>query len=561
MSRGAEPKKRSEPEAEQPRPSERADLPNVGGAPASPARVEIFDTTLRDGAQLEGVSLTVDDKLRIAEQLDHLGVTWIEGGWPGANPKDEEFFRRAATELRLETAGLVAFGSTRRVKGKVDSDPTLANLLGAGTSTVCIVAKSWDYHVTEALRTDLDEGVAMVADSVRHLVGDGRRTLLDAEHFFDGYKANPTFALRVLEAAAEAGAATLVLCDTNGGSLPFEVERIVSEVVSYFGDDVAIGIHCHNDTGCAVANSLSAVRGGATHVQGTINGLGERVGNADLVTIIGDLELKMGIGCLPDGRLEHLTTVSHHIAELVNMAPNPQAPYVGSSAFAHKAGLHVSAIARRPDAYEHVRPELVGNGTRLLVSEMAGRSTLELRARDLGLELDGGELGSLVDDLKRLEHEGYHFEAADASLELLLRASTGWTQPWFEIESYRVINEHRQSPDGEVVTGTEATVKLRAGDERIVSTGEGNGPVSALDAALRMALTDRYPALGRIHLTDFKVRVLDSADGTSAVTRVLIDTTDGDMSWTTIGVSGNVIDASWEALEQSLVFGLLRADA
>jgi 2-isopropylmalate synthase len=536
------------------------DLPNVGGATPMPTQVEVFDTTLRDGAQLEGVSLTVDDKLRIAEQLDHLGVAWIEGGWPGANPKDEEFFRRAAQELHLETAQLVAFGSTRRVKGKVDSDPTLANLLGAGTGAVCIVGKAWDYHVTEALRTDLDEGVAMVADSVRFLVDEGRTTFLDAEHFFDGYKANPSFSLRVLEAAAEACVACLVLCDTNGGSLPFEVERIVGEVTSYLGDDVMIGIHCHNDTGCAVANSLAAVRGGARHVQGTINGLGERVGNADLVTIIGDLELKMGVRALPEGRLDRLTAVSHHIAELVNMAPNPQAPYVGSSAFAHKAGLHVSAIARRPDAYEHIPPEAVGNGTRLLVSEMAGRSTLELRAKELGLDLDGGDLAALVDDLKRLEHEGYHFEAADASLELLLRRAAGWEQPWFRLESYRVINEQRHTPEGEVLSGTEATVKLWVDGERFVSTGEGNGPVSALDRALRLSLSDRYGALAHIHLTDFKVRVLDSADGTSAVTRVLIDSTDGDAVWTTIGVSGNVIDASWEALEQSIVYGLLRAN-
>jgi len=536
------------------------DLPDVGGSTPVPTAVEIFDTTLRDGSQLEGISLTVDDKLRIGAQLDELGVTYIEGGWPGANPKDEEFFRRAAAgELDLRTSQLVAFGSTRRVKGKVDSDPTLANLLGAGTGTVCIVGKSWDYHVTEALRTDLDEGVAMVADSVRFLVGEGRRTFLDAEHFFDGYKANAAFALTVLEAAAEAGVSALVLCDTNGGTLPFEVDRIVSEVVSYLGPDVAIGIHCHNDCGVAVANTLAAVRAGATHVQGTINGYGERVGNTNLTTVIGDLELKMGITALPAGRLERLTSVSNHIAELVNMALDPQAPFVGTSAFAHKAGLHVSAIVRRPDAYEHISPDSVGNGSRFLVSEMAGRSTLEMRARDLGLELDGSQLAEVLDTLKRLEHAGYHFEAADASLELLLRRASGWEQEFFTLESFRVINEQRHAADGEVVSGTEATVKIRLGDERIVSTGEGNGPVSAIDAALRAALADRYPALDSIHLTDFKVRVLDSADGTSAVTRVLIDTTDGDTTWTTIGVSGNVIDASWEAMADAIVYGLARA--
>lgn len=541
--------------------SEPAALPVVGAPARQPTAVEIFDTTLRDGSQLEGISLTVDDKLRIGAQLDHLGVAWIEGGWPGANPKDEEFFRRvAAGEMPLTTSNLVAFGSTRRVKGKVDSDPTLTNLLGAGTSTVCIVGKSWDYHVTEALQTDLDEGVAMVADSVRFLVGEGKRTFLDAEHFFDGYKSNPSFSLRVLESAVESGVACVVLCDTNGGTLPFEVERIVSEVTSYLGDDVMIGIHCHNDCGVAVANSLAAVRAGARHVQGTINGYGERVGNANLTTIIGDLELKMGVTALPSGRLPRLTSVSHHIAELVNMAPDPQAPFVGASAFAHKAGLHVSAIARRPDAYEHITPDEVGNTTRFLVSEMAGRSTLEVRAREIGVELDGSQLADLVDSLKRLEHEGYHFEAADASLELLLRRAAGWTQPWFVLESYRVINEQRHTAEG-VLSGTEATVKVLAGGERIVRTGEGNGPVSALDTALRLALAGRYPALERIHLTDFKVRVLDSADGTSAVTRVLIDTTDGESTWTTIGVSGNVIDASWEALADAIVYGLLRATA
>ena len=535
------------------------DLPLVGASPTMPTAVEIFDTTLRDGSQLEGISLTVEDKLRIAEQLDLLGVHWIEGGWPGANPKDEEFFRRAATELRLETSALVAFGSTRRVSGRVDVDPTLANLLSAGTETVCIVGKCWDYHVTEALRTDLDEGVAMVADSIEFLVASGKRVFFDAEHFFDGYKANAGFSLRVLEAAATAGASALVLCDTNGGSLPFEVERMVSEVHSYLGDDVALGIHCHNDTGCAVANTLGAVRGGATHVQGTINGYGERVGNANLTTIIPDLTLKMGVSTLPEGRMERLTAVSNHVAELVNMALDPQAPYVGQSAFAHKAGLHVSAIARRSDAYEHVSPGSVGNGTRLLVSEMAGRSTVEMRAKELGLDLDGTELASIVDDLKRLEHDGYHFEAADASLQLLLRRASGWVQPFFRLESFRVLDEQHHGPDGEPRTNSEATIKLWLGDERSVATGEGNGPISALDHALRAALGDRFPALARIHLTDFKVRVLDSADGAAAVVRVLLDSTDGEATWTTIGVSGNVIEASWTALVDAVVFGLLRA--
>src|SRR4051794_15506995 len=344
-----------------------------------PDSVEIFDTTLRDGSQLEGISLTVDDKLRIAEQLDWLGVNYIEGGWPGANPKDDEFFRRVHSELKLDNSTLVAFGSTRRKAGKVDSDDTLRHLLEADTSTVCIVGKTWDYHVTAALETTLDEGVAMVADSIEFLRGQGREVLFDAEHFFDGYKRNPEFSLRVLESAAERGATTLVLCDTNGGSLPYEVERIVGEVVNYFGKDVGIGVHTHDDTGCGVANALAGVRAGAGHVQGTVNGYGERTGNCNLTTVIPNLSLKMGVATIPEDRLERLTPVSHHIAELVNLTLNPQAPYVGASAFAHKAGLHTSGIARAKDAYEHVDPERVGNGTRFVVSELAGRSTLELK--------------------------------------------------------------------------------------------------------------------------------------------------------------------------------------
>jgi 2-isopropylmalate synthase len=538
------------------------DRPVTPPAPRQPAAVEIYDTTLRDGSQLEGISLTVDDKLRIAERLDWLGVHYIEGGWPGANPKDDEFFRRAVTELELTTSELVAFGSTRRVKGKVDADETLANLLGAGTGTVCIVGKCWDYHVTEALRTDLDEGVAMVRDSVEYLVGQGRRVFFDAEHFFDGYKANPEFSLRVLEAAAMAGADCLVLCDTNGGSLPFDVERIVGEVVDYV--DTEVGVHLHDDTGCGVANALAGVRGGATQVQGTINGYGERTGNCNLTTIIPDLSLKMGVATIPVERLERLTSVAHHVAELVNISPDPQQAFVGASAFAHKAGLHTSAIARRPDAYEHVDPDLVGNGTRFVVSELAGRSTLELKAQEIGVEMDGPALSDVVDRLKQLEYEGFHFEAADGSLELLMRDATGWTQPFFKLESFRVSVEHRAPADGssgvhgaEIVT--EATVKVEVEGQRVIATAEGNGPVNALDEALRKAMTmaGAHSVLGGVHLTDYKVRVLDTQKGTGAVTRVLIDSTDGERSWSTIGVSENIIEASWQALADSIIFGLL----
>ena len=531
--------------------------------PSWPTQVDIYDTTLRDGSQLEGISLTVDDKLRIAEQLDRLGVAFIEGGWPGANPKDDEFFERAKTELDLSTSTFVAFGSTRRAKGKVDSDQTLTNLVAAGTEVVCIVGKCWDYHVTEALKTTLDEGVAMVADSVEYLVAQGKRVFFDAEHFFDGFKRNPEFSLRVVEAAAMAGAEAVVLCDTNGGSLPPDVEAAVGAVVDHV--DCQVGIHLHNDTGCGVANALAAVRAGATQVQGTINGYGERVGNCDLVPIMANLELKMGIQCLPEGRLANLTSVAHHVAELVNFSVDPQQPYVGSTAFAHKAGLHTSALSRASDAYEHVDPEAVGNGTRVLVSEMAGRSTLEMKAETLGIELDGKTIGDVIDTLKKLEHEGYHFEAADASLELLMRGAAGWEQPFFRLESFSVDTDHRSGTnarlwnDVAVDVETSATVKVWVDDTRHLAVGEGNGPVNALDAALRNALGDIYPALDRISLTDFKVRVLDTGRGTGAITRVLLDSTDGAREWTTIGVSENIIEASWQALVDSLVYGLLHA--
>lgn len=532
---------------------ERATLP----APdTTPTAVEIFDTTLRDGAQLEGISLTVDDKLRIAEQLDWLGVGYIEAGWPGSNPKDDEFFRRAPAELALTTAKLVAFGSTRRPKGKVDADDTLAHLVGAGVDTVCIVGKCWDYHVLEALQTTLDEGIAMVADSVEYLKAAGLVVLFDAEHFFDGYRANPEFSLAVLEAAAVAGVDRLVLCDTNGGSLPHDVGEAVRAVTNYV--DTPVGVHTHDDAGCSVANALAGVREGATQVQGTINGYGERTGNCNLTTIIPALSLKMGVETIPADRMDRLTAVAHHVAELVNMTLDPQAPYVGTSAFAHKAGLHVSAIAKQPDAYEHVAPDAVGNGTRFVMSELSGRSTVALKATELGLDLDGPALSTVVDQLKQLEHDGYHFEVADASLELLMRRATGWEQPWFHVESFRVIADEL---DPETVGGTttEATIKVHIGDERVVAVAEGNGPVNALDQALRQALNGRYPALTRIHLTDYKVRVIDTAKGTAAVTRVLVDSTDGEHTWTTIGVSENVIEASWHALLESLLYGLLRS--
>ena len=545
-----------------------------------PAAVDIYDTTLRDGSQQEGISLTVDDKLRVAEQLDHLGVSYVEGGWPGANPKDEEFFARAAKELRLKTATLVAFGSTRHPGGQASSDETLRHLVEAGTEVVCIVAKASDLHVTEALRTTLDEAVAMAADSVAFLHQAGLRVFFDAEHFFDGYRRDAKFAFRVLAAAEEAGAEVLVLCDTNGGTLPDEVGQIVADVRAH--SSAAIGGHFHNDGGCSVANSLEAVRRGASHVQGCINGYGERTGNADLSAVIANLSLKMGIKTIPADRLERLTSVAHHIAEIVNLTLDPQRPYVGTAAFAHKAGLHTSALIRRSDAYEHVTPDVVGNGTRVVVSELAGRSTLQLKAAELGLELDSPALGRVLDSLKHLEHNGYHFEAADGSLELLMRAAAGALGgrlgDLFRIESFRVITDwrardavdelandggpllvHPWSSPGELTT--EATVKAYIGDERGVATAEGNGPVNALDAALRLAIEPHFGQLRNVHLTDYRVRVLDTSKGTGAVTRVLLDTADAEGSWSTIGVSENIIEASWEALVDSVVFGLIRAAA
>jgi 2-isopropylmalate synthase len=543
-----------------------------------PDAVDIYDTTLRDGSQQEGISLTVDDKLHVAEQLDHLGVAYIEGGWPGANPKDEEFFARAATDLALKSATLVAFGSTRRAGGRAGEDETLRHLVEAGTKVVCIVAKASDLHVTEALRTTLDEAIAMAADSVAHLRSAGLRVFFDAEHFFDGYRRDAKFALAVLAAAEEAGAEVLVLCDTNGGTMPDEVERVIGEVRA--SSQVTIGGHFHNDGGCAVANSLAAVRQGATHVQGCINGYGERTGNADLSAIIANLSLKMGVRTIPADRLERLTSVAHHVSELVNLTLDPQRPYVGVAAFTHKAGLHTSALVRRSDAYEHVSPDVVGNGTRVVVSELAGRSTLQLKAAELGLELDSPALGRVLEALKHLEHNGYHFEAADGSLELLMRAAGGALGgrlgDLFSVESFRVITDwraaesggaggeagdaglvHPWSSQGELTT--EATVKVHVGEERVVATAEGNGPVNALDAALRLAIEPRFRELRNVHLTDYRVRVLDTAKGTGAVTRVLLDTADGEGAWSTIGVSENIIEASWEALVDAVVFGLVRA--
>ncbi len=513
-----------------------------------PDAFHVYDTTLRDGAQREGLSLSVNDKLAIARHLDDLGVGFIEGGWPGANPKDAEFFRRARTELTLGSAQLAAFGSTRRAGGDTAQD--LAHLRESGAGVVTLVAKADVRHVERALRTTREENIAMIRDSVAHLTAEGQRVFLDAEHFFDGYFADPVYAVECLTVAAEAGADVLVLCDTNGGMLPYRLADIVGAVV---GTGLRVGIHAHNDTACAVANSLAAIDVGATHVQGTANGYGERCGNADLFSVISALEVKTGRQVLPPGRLVELGRVAHAVAEVANISPDAHQPWVGSSAFAHKAGLHVSAIKADPDLYQHVDPAVVGNDMRLLVSELAGRATIELKGRALGLEPDRDTVLRVIDRVKDLESVGYSFEAAEASFELLLREEMGERPHFFRLESWRVIVESR---GGEVVS--EATVKLHAKGERIVATGEGNGPVNALDNAMRQALQALYPGLARLDLVDYKVRIVSGEHGTDAVTRVLVETSDGITEWDTVGVHENVIQASWQALEEAYTTGLLR---
>ncbi|WP_244932196.1 citramalate synthase [Nocardioides sp. W7] len=519
----------------------------------------VYDTTLRDGAQQEGLNLSVADKLAIARQLDGLGVGYIEGGWPGANPKDTEFFRRAAVELDLRHARLAAFGATRRAGVRAADDPQVAALRDSGAGVVTLVAKSHDRHVELALRTTLAENLAMVRDTVSHLRAEGQQVFLDAEHFFDGYRANRDYALEVLRTAHDAGAEVVALCDTNGGMLPAWVADVVHDVVSSTGGRV--GIHAHNDSGCAVANSLAAVDAGASHVQGCINGYGERTGNADLVTVVANLELKLDRQVLPAGLLRESTRIAHAVAEVTNVPPASRQPYVGTSAFAHKAGLHASAIKVDPFLYQHLDPLAVGNDMRLLVSDMAGRASIELKGRELGFDLSGDRelVTRITDRVKVLESRGYTFEAADASFELLLVEEVEGARPsYFEVESWRVITEtlNHAGPGEEAVS--EATVKLTAAGVRYVVTGEGNGPVNALDQALRGAIGQAFPQVAKFELIDYKVRILDQGHGTDAITRVLIETTDGESSWVTVGVGHNVIEASWGALVDGLTFGLRR---
>ncbi len=513
--------------------------------------ITLYDTTLRDGTQREGLSLSVEDKLRIAARLDDLGIDYIEGGFPGSNPKDVEFFERARS-LRLSHARITAFGATCRKDVPAERDAGLQALLDTGCEALCIFGKAWDVHVTETLQTSPEENLRMVRDSVAFLKATGRTVFFDAEHFFDGYLRNPDYALAVCEAAASAGADAVVLCDTNGGTLPHVVHRVCREVAGRV--DVPLGIHAHNDGGCAVANSLVAVDAGCVHVQGTMNGYGERAGNADLTAIIPGLVLKMGRPCVTEDQLRLLTEVSHFVAETANVSPNPHQPYVGASAFAHKGGVHASAASRLPEAYEHIDPALVGNLARVVVSELAGRASLVMKAKEMGLELDPKDptLTRVLDAIKEKEHRGYTFEAADGSLEIMLRKATGTYEPFFRLESFRCIMEKRE--DGRVET--EATIKVHCQGHRFIATAEGNGPVNALDRALRIAIGRFYPALDAVTLTDFKVRVLDEKKGTAAVTRVLIESSDGEKSWGTVGVSENIIEASWEALVDSVEYGL-----
>ncbi|MCX5404400.1 citramalate synthase [Streptomyces sp. NBC_00335] len=528
--------------------------------PGDPGGVEdgfhVFDTTLRDGAQREGINLTVADKLTIARHLDDFGVGFIEGGWPGANPRDTEFFSRARAEIDFKHAQLVAFGATRRAGGSAATDPQVRALLESGAPVITLVAKSHDRHVELALRTTLDENLEMVRDTVAHLVSQGRRVFVDCEHFFDGYRANAEYAKSVVRAAHEAGADVVVLCDTNGGMLPAQITATVATVLADTG--ARLGIHAQDDTGCAVANTLAAVDAGATHVQCTANGYGERVGNANLFPVVAALEIKYGRTVLPAGALAEMTRISHAIAEVVNLTPSTHQPYVGVSAFAHKAGLHASAIKVDPDLYQHIDPARVGNTMRMLVSDMAGRASIELKGKELGVDLGGDRalVSRVVERVKERELQGYTYEAADASFELLLRAEAeGRARKYFRIESWRAIVEDR--PDG--THANEATVKLWAKGERIVATAEGNGPVNALDRALRVALERFYPQLAKFELIDYKVRILEGAHGTSSTTRVLVTTTDGTREWNTVGVAPNVIAASWQALEDAFTYGLLHA--
>jgi 2-isopropylmalate synthase len=524
-------------------------------------RVYLFDSTLRDGAQTQGVDFNVADKIAIAQDLDAIGIDYIEGGWPGANPTDDHFF---ANPPILTQAKFTAFGMTRRPGRSTDNDPGLNAILGAKTTCVCIVGKTWDFHVKVALEIDIDENVAMISDSIAHAKEKGTEVLFDAEHFFDGFKANTEFALKCLTAAYDAGASWIVLCDTNGGTLPDEIERIVSEVVKYVPGD-HLGIHCHDDTGNAIANSLAAVRAGARQVQGTLNGLGERCGNANLISLIPTLMLKMGFETgITKKNLSKLTQLSRTLDERLNRAPDQGAPYVGESAFTHKGGLHVSAVEKDPKCYEHIEPEVVGNHRHIVISDQSGKSNILAMFRDIGLQVDSKDpkVTRLVEQVKELEFAGYAYDGAEASFELLARRALQTVPEYFSLNSFRVIDERRWNAKDELISLSEATIKAQINGQRFMTVGEGNGPVNALDSALREVLLPIYPEVEDIKLIDYKVRILTPSDATGAVTRVMIESKDmSGFRWSTVGVSSNVIDASYAALNDAIVYKLYRDGA
>jgi 2-isopropylmalate synthase len=522
------------------------------------AAVQIYDTTLRDGAQREGISFSVTDKLKIAQKLDELGVHFIEGGWPGSNPKDAEFFTKAR-DLALSGSVIAAFGSTRRPRSKAEDDPNLQAVLDAGTEMVTLVGKSWDRHVTQVLETTPEENLLMIADSIRYLKARGLTVFFDAEHFFDGFETNEGYALSTLGAAADAGVDCIVLCDTNGGALPNEVATAFAAARKATG--APLGIHAHNDAELAVANTLAAVQAGASQVQGTINGYGERCGNANLCSIIPALKLKMGIDCIADDRLTRLADVSRYVAEMANLSPDTHLPYVGASAFSHKAGLHVSGIMKWEESYQHIAPELVGNRKRVLVSEFSGRSNILYKAAERGLEaLSQEQARGVVEQVKRLESRGFQYDGAEASFELLIRRAQPGYKPPFELVDFMVmVEKHRRPPAGggeEMLS--EAMVKVRVSGEVMHTAAEGNGPVNALDAALRKALLQFYPSLAAVKLVDYKVRILEESVGTESQVRVLIESSDGEQEWRTVGSSSNIIEASWQALADSLEYWLLK---
>jgi len=516
-------------------------------------KVELYDTTLRDGAQTQGISFSVCDKMRIAEKLDMLGMHYIEGGWPGANPKDAEFFKKAK-KLKLRNSKLVAFGSTRRASSDAFKDSVLENLLKAGTEVITIFGKSWDLHVKAVLGVSLSENLKMIEDSVNFLKKNGKFVIFDAEHFFDGFNDDREYALKTLKAAETGGAERIVLCDTNGGMLPSRIFEAIEEVKKNV--KIPLGIHAHNDSDTAVANSIVAIEGGASHVQGTINGYGERCGNANLISIISNLKLKLGIDCVSDIQLKELTEVAHYVAELCNMKLNDNLPFVGMSAFAHKAGVHVNAVLKNTKTYEHMDPERVGNRRILLISELSGKSSILKKAEELDLKLDkeAPHTKKILKLLQGLEHKGYHFEAAEASLELFMKRAMKQFKRFFDLKGFRVSVEKRA--DGKIVS--EATIKIKIGKKIKHTASLGDGPVNALDSALRKALKDFYPTLSQMHLTDFKVRVLDEKVGTKARVRVLIESQDKQGTWWTIGVSENIIEASWQALVDSVEYKLLK---